>query len=184
MISLYNRTSYQTTIPLFYLPYPCGQPLIDFLQWRGPFTEPLTTVRVAVLLWRRHSFCHVRLGVNFMSWFNLCVLAWLSLPWRDCYITLSDIIPTCGHVMVDVITLWWSRESWYDFSPSGTKFLSWWDFVCLGGIFKLWCNQPNLAMIFLRFGYNFRFSEIIFLLVSFHILVRSTASWYDFPSFC
>ena len=183
MISLYNRTSYQTTIPLFYRPYPCGQPLIDFLLWGGPFTEPLTTVRVAVLWWRRHSFCHVRLGVNFMSWSNFCVLVWLSLPWRD-FITLSDIIRTCGHVMDDVITLWWSRESWYDFSPSWTKFfvlvrfcLSWCHFIP-------WCDQPNLGMIFLRFGYNFRFSEIIFLLVLFHILVRSTASWYDFPSFC
>ena len=99
------------------------------------------------------------------------------------FITLSDIIRTCGHVMDDVITLWWSRESWYDFSSSWTKFLSWWDFVCLGVILYLG-DQPNLGMIFLRFGYNFRFSEIIFLLVLFHILVRSTASWYAFPSFC
>ena len=76
------------------------------------------------------------LGVNFMSWSIFCVLVWLSLPWRD-FITLSDIIRTCGHVMDDVITLWWSRESWYDFSSSWTTFLSWWDFVCLGVILYL-----------------------------------------------
>ena len=57
---------------------------------------------------------HVHLGVNFMSWSNFCVLVWLSLPWRD-FITLSDIIRICGHVMSDVITLWWSRECWCDF---------------------------------------------------------------------
>ena len=57
---------------------------------------------------------HVRLGVNFMSWSNFWVLVWLSLPWRD-FITLSDIIRICCHVLSDVITLWWSRESCYDF---------------------------------------------------------------------
>ena len=66
---------------------------------------------------RLHYFCHVRLGVNFMSWSNFCVLVWLPLSWRD-FIILSYIIRICGHVMDDVITLWWSRESWYDFSPS------------------------------------------------------------------
>ena len=164
--------------------------------------------------WRRHSFCHVRLGVNFMSWSNFCVLVWLSVPWRD-FITLSDIIRTCGHVMDDVITMvvtwilvWFFSAldeifvlvgfclSWCDFIPwcnqpnLGMIFLrlgriffflvgfclSWCDFIP-------WCSQPNLGMIFLCFGYNVRLSEIIFLLVSFHILVRSTASWYDFPSF-
>ena len=64
---------------------------------------------------------------------NFCVLVWLSFPWRY-FITLSDIIRTCGHVMDDFITLWWSSESWYDFSPSWTKCLSWYDFVCLGVI--------------------------------------------------
>ena len=52
------------------------------------------------------------------------------------------------------------------------KFSSWWDFVCLGVILHLaWCNQPNLGMTFLRFGYKFRFSEILFVLVSLDILV-------------
>ena len=182
LLIIYNRTWYQTTFPLFYRPYPCGQPLIDFLQWGGPFTEPLTTVRVAVLWWRRQSFGHVHLGVNFMSWSNFCVLVWLSLPWRD-FITLIDIIRICGHVMSDVITLWWSRESWYDFFSVLDEIfvlvgfcLSWCDFTP-------WCNQPNLGMIFLRFGYNFRFSEILFLLVSLYILVWLTASWYDFLHF-
>ena len=36
---------------------------------------------------------------------------------------------------------------------------------------------------FPSFGYNFRFSEILFLLVSLDILVRLTASWYDFLHF-
>ena len=49
-----------------------------------------------------------------MSWTNFCVLVWLSLSWRD-FITLSDTFRICGHVMDDVITLCWSRESWYDF---------------------------------------------------------------------
>ena len=104
----------------------------DFLQWGGP----VTTARMAVLWWRLHYFCHVRLGVNFMSWSNFCVLVWLPLPWRD-FITLSDIIRICGHMMDDVITLWWSCESWYDFSPSWLKFSSWCDFVCLGVILHL-----------------------------------------------
>ena len=56
---------------------------------------------------------HVRLGVNFVSWSNFCVLVWLSLPWRV-VINLSDIIRICGHVMSDVITLWWSCEPWYE----------------------------------------------------------------------
>ena len=87
---------------------------------------------------------------------------------------------------------WWMTSSFYGghvnlgmiFLPLGRNF-------CLGGIsfvlawfYTFGAIQPNLGMIFLRFGYNFRFSEIIFLLVSFHTLVRSTASWYDFPSFC
>ena len=45
----------------------------------------------------------------------LCVGVTFSLPWRDFIVTLSDIIQICGHAMSDVITLWWSRESWYDF---------------------------------------------------------------------
>ena len=162
MISLYNRTSNR--------PYPCGQPLIDFLQWRGPFTEPLTTVRVAVLWWRRHSFCHVRLGVNLMSWSNFCVLVWLSLPRRD-FITLSDIIRTCGHVMDDVITLWWSRESWYDFSSSWTKFLSSWDFVCLGVILYLGAIKRILVWFF-------------FVLDTSFVLVRLYFFWCRFISWC
>ena len=56
----------------------------------------------------------MRLGVNFMSWSIFCVLVGLSLPWRY-FITLSDIFRICGHVMSDVITLWLSHESWYDF---------------------------------------------------------------------
>ena len=170
MISLYNRTSYQTWTPSFYRSYPCGQPLNDFLQWGGPFTEPLTTVRVAVLWWRRHSFCHVRLGVNFMSWSNFCVLVWLSLPWRD-FITLRDIIRTCGHVMDDVITLWWSRESWYDFSLSWTKFFSWCDLVCLGVILYLGAINRILVWFF-------------FLLDTMFLLMRLYFFWGRFISWC
>ena len=138
---------------------------------------------MAVLWWRLHYFCHVRLGVNFMSWSNFCVLVWLPLSWRD-YLTLRDIIRICGHVMDDVITLWWSRESWYDFFPSWLKFSSWCDFVCLGVISHLvrstesWYDFSSPWLIF-------RLSAILFDLVLFHILVRSTASWYDlFSSWC
>ena len=103
---------------------------------------------------------HVRLGVNFMSWSNFCVLVWLSLPWRD-FITLSDIIRICGHVMSDVITLWWSRESWYDFSPSWMKFSSWCDFVCLGVILHL--GAINQILVWFSFVL-----DTIFVLVRFY----------------
>ena len=144
MVYLHNRTLYQTIIPhLTYVTLwqhlirwlPCGVALWStryFLQWGGP----VTTARMAVLWWRLHYFCHVRLGVNFMSWSNFCVLVWLPLSRRD-FITLSDIIRIYGHVMVDFITLWWSRESWYDFSQSWLKFSSRCDFVCLGVILHL-----------------------------------------------
>ena len=46
-----------------------------------------------------------------------------------------------------------------------------------------WCDQLNLGMIFLCLGKIFRLSMILFDLVLFHILVRSTASWYDFFPF-
>ena len=125
---------------------------------------------------------HVRLRVNFMSWSNFGVLVWLSLPWRD-FITLSDIIRICGHVMYDVI-LYGGHVN------LGMIFFSVLDeiFVLVGFCFSWchftpWCNQPNLGMIFLRFGYSFSFSEILFLLVSLDILVWLTASWYDFLYF-
>ena len=130
---------------------------------------------MAVLRWRT---CHVRLGVNLISWSNFCVLVWLPLSWRD-FITLSDIVRICGHVMDDVITLW-SRESWYDFSPSWLKFSSWCDFVCLGVILHL--GAINLILIFSSPWLFFGLVAILFDLVLFHILVRSTAYWYDFFS--
>ena len=78
---------------------------------------------------------------------------------------MSDTIRICGHATDDVITLWWSREFWYDFSPSWLKFLSWCDFVCLGVIL-------------------YHLSVILFdSMVLFYILVQSTASWYDFLRF-
>ena len=126
---------------------------------------------------------HVRIGVNFMSWSNFCVLVWLSLPWKD-VITLSDIFRICGHVMSDVITLWWSREPWYDFFSVLDKVFVLVGFCLSWCHFTPWCNQPNLGMIFRRFGYNFRFSDILFPLMSLDILVWLTASWYDFFSFC
>ena len=125
---------------------------------------------------------HVRLGVNFMSWSNFWVLVWLSLPWRD-FITLSDIIRIYGHVMSDVIPLWWSRESWYDFFSVLDEIFVLVGFCLSWCHYTPWYNQPNLGMIFLRFGYNFRFSAILFLLVSLDILVWLTASWYDFLHF-
>ena len=117
-------------------------------HWLISFSEAvpsLTTVRVAVLWWRRLSFCHVRLGVNFMSWSNFCVLVWLSVAWRD-FITLSDIIWTCGHVMDDVITMVVTWIMVWFFSVLDEIFvlvgfcLSWCDFIP-------WCNQPNLKLV-------------------------------------
>ena len=59
--------------------------------------------------------------------------------------------------MDDVITLWWSRESWYDFSLRlGWTFVLVW--FCLSFChFMSWCNEMNLGTIFLRLGWNFRF---------------------------
>ena len=95
---------------------------------------------------------------------------WLSLSWTD-FITLSYIIRIYGHVMDDVITLWWSRESWHDLLSVLVEIfflvlfcLSWCHFMS-------WCNQLNLGMIFLRFARLFCFSVILSDLVSFHILV-------------
>ena len=142
--------------------------------------EPLTTVRVAILWRRRHSFCHMRLGVNFMSWSNFCVLVWLSLPWRD-FITLSDIIRTCGHVMDDVITLWWSRESWYDCSPSWTKFLSWWHLVCLGVILYLGAINRILVWFFFALDTMFVWWDYISVgVVSYLGAINCIMVWFSF----
>ena len=127
---------------------------------------------------------HVRLGVNFMSWSNFSVLVWLFLcigeilllPW---VILFRYAVTRCltsslygGHVNLGMIFFSVLDEifvlvgfclSWCHFTP--------------------WCNQPNLGMIFLRLGYSFRFSEILFLLVSLDILVWLTVSWYDFLYF-
>ena len=180
MVSLHNRTLYQTIIPYFtdvtpvatphkipYVVLPCGPPEISF-------GEVVTTARMAVLWWRLHYVCHVRLGVNFMSWSNFCVLVWLPLSWRD-FITLSDIIRICGHVMDDVITLWWPRESWYDFSPSWLKFLSCCDFFFVLVSFYTLVRSTESWYYFSSHWLIFRLSAILFDLVLFHILVRSTA---------
>ena len=135
---------------------------------------------MAVLWWRLHYFCHVRLGVNFMSWSNFCVLVWLPLPWRD-FITLSDIIRICGHVMDDVITLWWSRESWYNFSPSWLKFSSWCDFVCLGVILHL--GAINWILIWFFFAlpnFSFKCDFVWFGVVSYLGAINGTLVWFLF----
>ena len=146
----------------------------------------------------------VRLGVNFVSWFNFWMLVWLSLSWMD-FVKLSDIIRMYGHVVDDVITLWWSRGCWYDFSPSWLKFSFWCDFICLDVIdwilvwfffvlaeiwvlvwfcliwccFISWCEQMHLGMIFICFGWLFRLSVFLSDLGVIYILVRLTASWCD-----
>ena len=43
-------------------------------------------------------------------------------------------------------------------------------------------GHVNLGMIFLHLGWNFRLGVILFVLVSFYTLVRSTESWCDFSS--
>ena len=119
---------------------------------------------------------------NFMLWSNFCVLVWLHLPWRD-FITLSDIIRKCGHVMYEVVTLWCSRESWYYFFSVLDEIFVLVGFCLSWCHFRPWCNQANLGMIFPRFGYNYRCIELLFILVFFDILVWLTASWYDFLHF-
>ena len=135
---------------------------------------------MAVLWWRPHYFCHVRLGVNFMSWSNFCVLVWLPLSWRD-FITLSDII---GYVVT-----WWMTSSLYGghVNLGMIFFRPGWNFRLGVILFVLvlfytlvlstesWYDFSSPCLIF-------RFSAILFDLVLFHILVRSTASWYDFFS--
>ena len=114
---------------------------------------------------------HVRLRVNFMSWSNFCVLVWLSLPWRD-YITLSDIIRICGHVMYDVILYGGHVNLGMIFSPSWMKFSSWWDFVCLGVILHL--GAINRILVWFSFVL-----DTIFVLVRFYFFWCRWLSWCD-----
>ena len=93
------------------------------------------------------------------------VLVWLSLSWGD-FITFIDIIRICGHVMDDVITIWWLRESWYDFSPFGWNFRlgvillvlvsfyilvrsteSWYDFSLPWLKFSSWCDSVWFGVV-------------------------------------
>ena len=107
---------------------------------------------------------HVRLGVNFMSWSNFCVLVWLSLPWRD-FITLSDIIRICSHFMVVTWILVWFFSSVLNEIYVLVGFcLSWWHFIP-------WCNHPNLGMI------SFVLDTILF-------IVRLYFFWCRFISWC
>ena len=109
-------------------------------------------------------------GVTFFALERFYYLEWYYSDmrsrdgWRHHFMVVTWILVWFFSVLDEIFVLVRFCLSWCHFIP--------------------WCDQPNLGMIFLRFGYNFRFSEIIFLLVLFHILVRSTASWYDFPSFC
>ena len=147
---------------------------------------------------------HVRLGVNFMSWSNFCVLVWLSLPWRY-FITLVILFGYAvtwwmtsslygGHVNLGMIFL---RLGW-NFRLGGIFFdlvsfytlvrstETWYDFLRLGKFFVLvrfcliwccfisWCDQRHLGMI------SFRLGVILSDLVSFRILVRITKSWCGF----
>ena len=113
---------------------------------------------------------HVRLRVNFMSWSNFCVLVWLSLPWRD-FITLSDIIRICGHVMYDVILYGGHVILGMIFSPSWMKFSSWWDFVCLGVILHL--GAINRILVWFSFVL-----DTIFVLVRFYFFWCRWLSWW------
>ena len=125
---------------------------------------------------------HVRLGVNFMSWSNFCVGVnffalerFYYLEWYYSDMGSRDV--WSHHFMVVTWILVWF------FSPVlDESFILVW-FCLSGSHFTPCCNQPNLGMIFLRFGYNLRLSEILFLLVSLDILVWLTASWYDFLHF-
>ena len=110
-----------------------------------------------------------------MCWCDFLCLGDILLPWVN---LLGYAVTWCltssiygGHVnlgmiffsvLAEIFVLVGFCLSWCHFTP---------------------CNQQNLGMIFLRFGYNFRFSEILFLLVSLDILVWLTASWYHFLHF-
>ena len=84
--------------------------------------------------------------------------------WRHHFMVVTWILVCFFFSVLDeIFVLVWFCLSWCHFTP--------------------WCNQPNLGMIFLRLGYNFRFSDILFILVSLDILVWLTASWYDFLHF-
>ena len=114
----------------------------------------------------------VCLGLIFVCWCDFLCLGEILLPWVIYF----------GYAVT-----WCLTSSLYGCRVNlGMIFFSVLDefFVLVGFClswchFTPWCNQPNLGMIFLRFGYNFRFSEILFLLVSLDILVWFTASWYD-----
>ena len=95
---------------------------------------------------------------------------------------------------------------WHHYFMVVTCVLEW--ILCLGLLFVCWCDflgrdllpwvilfgymvtwrmtsslyggHVNLGMIFFRLGWNFCLGVILFVLVSFYTLVRSTESWYDF----
>ena len=137
---------------------PLWQHPIRLLKWCCPVVN-----HIFPSVWRSHhhsedgsSVVTFSLSLSRASWNKfyvlvqlLYMLVWLSLPWRD-FISLSDIIRICGHVMDHVITLWWSRESWYDFSLSWLKFSSWCDFVGVSLI--LYLDVINWILVWFFFA--------------------------------
>ena len=146
---------------------------------------------------------HMRLGVNLMYWSNFCVLVWRSLSWVD-FISLSYIIRICGHVMDDIIALWWSRESWYDFflrlgwnSLLGVILLvlvwfyvlvqsteSWYDFSPSWWKFSSWCDFVSLAVILCLGAINWILVWFFFVLLDYFVLLRFCLIWYHLLSWC
>ena len=85
-------------------------------------------------------------GVTFFSLEIFYCLEWYYSDmrsrdgWRHHFMVVTWILVWFFSVLDEIFVLVWFCLSWCDFIT--------------------WCNQPNLGMIFLRFGYNFRFSEI------------------------
>ena len=137
-----------------------------------------------------------------LSCSDFCVLVWHPCRY---FITLSDIIRICGHVIDVVIMnrgmffflcLCWNFllciicVSLCHFIPRCNKLnLGMIFFLVFANIFVLvrfcliwhrfisWCNQLHLGMIFLRLACLLWLSVILSDFVSFHILVRLTESW-------
>ena len=128
---------------------------------------------VITLWWSRASWSKfyvlvhfLFVGVTFFALERFYYPEWLSFGYAVTWCMTSYFM------VITWILVWFFVRLGWNFRLGGILFVS--------AHFTPWCNQPNLGMIFLRFRYNFRFSEFLFPLVSLDILVWLTASWYDF----
>ena len=204
MISLHNRTFQTNDNPFILLTLSLWQHPTRLPMWCCPVVNPGSTtdfpsMTPSPLWWRLHSFCHVRLGVNFMSWSNFCVLVYflclggILLPW----VILFGYVVTWwmtsslygGHVndffsvLVEIFVLVWFCMSWCHFAPWCDHWIFEWFFFALAKFFifvwfcLIWCciiswyDQRHLGMIFLLF-------------VDYFVLVWFCLIWSHFVSWC